>query len=79
MENPTQRFLTAQQVADRWQTCRTTVYRHIKAGRLPSKRLGVGGRMIRIDAEDVEAFEREANDNPLFIPPTELNQILGLV
>src|SRR5262245_55231983 len=53
------RALTPRQVADRWQCSERHVYNMIPAGALPSFRLG--GKLLRIRGEDVEAFECQTN------------------
>lgn len=49
-------WLTVQQVADRFQVARVTVWRWIRAGRLTGIRVG---RVRRIALKDLRAFTRE--------------------
>lgn len=49
------RLLTADDVAARWQTPRSTVYAQTRSGALVAVRLG---RYYRYRVEDVEEFER---------------------
>lgn len=52
-------LLTPEQVADRLQVSRKTVYRWISAGDLPALKLG--GRTIRVSWPDVLAMIRHQN------------------
>jgi len=51
------RFLTIEQLAERWQTTDRTIRRKVAAGELPVVRLGA--QSVRIDLDDVEAFENQ--------------------
>jgi excisionase family DNA binding protein len=47
------RFLTAGEVAERMRVSKMTVYRLIRAGKLPAVRIG---RAFRVREDDVEAY-----------------------
>jgi excisionase family DNA binding protein len=59
--NPTKYYLTAEQIAERLQCGKSTVYALAKAGRIPSLGLGKKGR--RFDFERViEALECKVSE-----------------
>ncbi len=51
-------FLTIDQVAERWNVSRGTVYNAVTDGRLKAKRFG---KHVRIHFGEVERFEEESN------------------
>lgn len=52
-----EKLLTCEQVAERYSVKIITVYDWIKSKKLPAVK--VGGRVYRIRAEDLEAFEQQ--------------------
>lgn len=55
----TDRLLTADDLAQRWQVPRAHVYRLAREGRVPTVRLG---RYVRYRADAIEEFERAGGE-----------------
>ncbi len=53
-------YLTAKDIAKRWQVNVRTVERKLQSGELPAKRFGP--RIVRVRQEDLEAYECALND-----------------
>lgn len=66
-------YLTAKDIADRWQVNVRTVERKLQAGELPAVRFGP--RIVRVRQEDLEAYECALNDHrsTASLPPSGMS------
>jgi excisionase family DNA binding protein len=62
-----QRFYTVDELAARWGVSDRHVRRLVSEKRIPVVRLG--GRVVRLDARDVDAFERASREEAVHVHP----------